>query len=521
MPHRLPPYLESERLAVLDSYKILDTPAEAGFDDIVLLARQICQTPVALVSLVAKERQWFKAASGFELCETPLSQSVCAHALQQAGTLIIPDLTQDERTKSNTLVTEAPYIRFYAGALLRTASGIPLGTICVIDIIPRPEGLTPDQTSALEALARQVMTHLEHRRSLIALAASEGELRNAAEASTARAFESERLYALLRMNEARLRLAQEASSIGSFEIDIANNQLEVSEQFCRIFGLPIRQRFNASEIEQLVHPEDAERMSSDRTRKDASAALLVEYRIVRPDDHRVVWISRRGQFVRDALGKPVRLIGMVQDVTERKELEARQKVLNEELSHRMKNTLAMVQAIARQTLRDSNDRAGLEAFGRRIGAMSQAHDILLKQSWLAADLRELVFSVLFLHGDREKFLLDGPKLSVGPRAALSFSLLLHELATNAVKYGALSVPSGRVSIDWSIDGAHLVFRWIERGGPSSLEPAAASFGTRLIDMGIAGSGEVSRSYGPEGLSVEIRTLLRAVQDVAPADAAGS
>ncbi|MHC2019702.1 PAS domain S-box protein [Methylobacterium sp. CM6247] len=159
---------EATRLAILDDYAILDTDAEQGFDDIVLLASRICQTPVALVSLVASDRQWFKARVGFDACETPLSQSVCANALLQPGLLIIPDLTADPRTRDNTLVTGGPRIRFYAGARLETDEGVALGTLCVIDVEPRPEGLTLAQTESLEALARQVMSQMKLRRSMAA-----------------------------------------------------------------------------------------------------------------------------------------------------------------------------------------------------------------------------------------------------------------------------------------------------------------------------------------------------------------
>jgi sigma-B regulation protein RsbU (phosphoserine phosphatase) len=160
---------EAARLAALDSYGILDTPAEQGFDDIVMLASQICRTPVALVSLVANDRQWFKARIGFDACETPLSQSVCAHTLWRPGLLVINDLTADPRTRDNTLVTAPPHIRFYAGARLETPSGKSLGALCVIDTQPRPDGLTTAQANSLEALARQVMVQLELRRSMINL----------------------------------------------------------------------------------------------------------------------------------------------------------------------------------------------------------------------------------------------------------------------------------------------------------------------------------------------------------------
>jgi signal transduction histidine kinase/CheY-like chemotaxis protein len=154
---------EASRLKALERYAILDTPSEQGFDDIVLLASQICETPVALVSFVASDRQWFKARVGFDRCQTPLSQSVCALAIRQPGLFVIPDLSVDDRTRENTLVSNAPNIRFYAGARLETPEGQALGSLCVIDTEPRPEGLRPDQAAALEALSRQAMALWELR----------------------------------------------------------------------------------------------------------------------------------------------------------------------------------------------------------------------------------------------------------------------------------------------------------------------------------------------------------------------
>lgn len=157
---------DSARLTALNSYAILDTVPEEGFDDIVLLATQLCQVPVALVSLVGADRQWFKARIGFPACQTDLDASVCAHALAAPDLLIIPDLTEDPRTRANPLVTGKPEIRFYAGAPLRTADGHAIGSLCVIDTVPRPRGLTAAQAGSLQALARQVMSQLELRRAL-------------------------------------------------------------------------------------------------------------------------------------------------------------------------------------------------------------------------------------------------------------------------------------------------------------------------------------------------------------------
>ncbi len=155
---------EDARLASLYAYDILDTPAEAGFDDIVNLARAVCETPVALVSFVSFDRQWFKAKAGFPEGGTSLDRSVCAHVVAARTTLVFPDLRDDPRTRDNPLVTGPPHIRFYAGAPLLAPDGHALGSLCVIDDAPRPQGLTPLQLTALRVMADQVMTQLELRR---------------------------------------------------------------------------------------------------------------------------------------------------------------------------------------------------------------------------------------------------------------------------------------------------------------------------------------------------------------------
>ena len=157
---------DPDRLSALNRYAILDTPAEAGFDGIVLLARALCAAPVALVSLVAGDRQWFKARSGLMPSQTSLNASVCAHVLGRRELLIIPDLTRDARTRNNPLVTDGPRIRFYAGAPLTTPEGQTLGSLCVIDTEPRPEGLSPERQECLSALAAQVMVQMDLRRTV-------------------------------------------------------------------------------------------------------------------------------------------------------------------------------------------------------------------------------------------------------------------------------------------------------------------------------------------------------------------
>jgi PAS domain S-box-containing protein len=172
---------ESERLSALRSFGILDTPREQDFDDIVALASQICGTPISVVSLIDESRQWFKAEVGLGVRETPIDSSICAHAILEKRYIEIGDTTLDDRFKTNPLVTGEPHLRFYAGALLQTEDGLPIGTLCVLDYAPRE--LTYEQKTALLVLSRQVMTQLELRRNNRLLAVANEALSRAEERS--------------------------------------------------------------------------------------------------------------------------------------------------------------------------------------------------------------------------------------------------------------------------------------------------------------------------------------------------
>ena len=155
---------QQERLDLLHSYKILDTGREADFDDIAQLALQICGTAVSVVNFVDADRQWFKAEVGLGVCETPLATSICSHVILEQEFVEIRDTLEDPRTSDNPLCTSDPGLRFYAGALLKSDDGLPLGTLCVLDYKPRT--LTALQRDTLRVLARQVMAQLEMRRAL-------------------------------------------------------------------------------------------------------------------------------------------------------------------------------------------------------------------------------------------------------------------------------------------------------------------------------------------------------------------
>jgi PAS domain S-box-containing protein len=284
---------EIRRIEVLRQYAVLDTPPEQTLDDLTVLAGQICRAPIALISLVDENRQWFKARFGLEMTETPRDISFCGHAVHQRDLFIVPDAAQDERFAQNPMVSGALAIRFYAGAPLVNAEDIALGTLCVFDYVPRT--LTEEQQQALRVLARQVMTHLELRRHTLELIESEDRFRLLAENIT------------------------DVFWISSPDLGRIHY---VSPGYERIWGRPV------SEVYSDPHAWAECIIADDRPRVLAvfsalmqdEASVSVEYRITRPDGS-VRWVQDRGFQVRDAEGRLVRLTGIVTDITERKQIE--------------------------------------------------------------------------------------------------------------------------------------------------------------------------------------------------------
>ena len=490
------------RLDALRAFDILDTPAEQLFEDAVAIASALCEAPIALVSLVDEDRQWFKAKYGIDFDSTPLDQSVCAHAIRQDGLLIIPDLTLDERTRDNALVNgEAAAIRFYAGAPLITSDGVALGSLCVIDEVPRPRGLTDEQQRGLAALGRQVTALIEMRSAL-----RESGDWVAAEHDRAGSLESQ---------HANARSAEEAGRIGTFALDVATDELTVSPRFCQIFGLPVMDRYAAGVMEALVIADDRDKPSNHDKRMRGEVNPQTVYRIQRPDGG-IRWIERRAAFQPDEAGHNTRLFGTVEDVSERMAEQARQSILNSEIHHRMKNTLAMVQALAQQTLRGVSERAAVATLEQRLFALGKAHDVLLRNDWEAASMRGIVAEAIGALGQEQRVTVTGDDLQIGPQAAISLSMLIHELGTNAIKYGALSVEGGRVAIAWHVanpagGATELRLSWSEEGGPAAQPPVAKGFGSRLINLGLVGTGGADVRYLATGLIAEFSASLEMAQ----------
>jgi two-component sensor histidine kinase len=202
------------------------------------------------------------------------------------------------------------------------------------------------------------------------------------------------------------------------------------------------------------------------------------------------------------------MIDTVIETTEAMQAKADLAELNGELGHRLKNTLALVQAIASQTLRDVTEQDSVESFRQRISALSHAHDLLIRHDWSGVSLAAIVRDTLSPLGGRRQIAVEGADMPVGSHAALTLSLILHELATNAAKYGALSSGSGRVAHDWRSAEEMLRLRWRETGGPPVEPPEKVGFGSRLVDRGLGAGCTVDRRFHPEGFELDLNVPLR-------------
>jgi PAS domain S-box-containing protein len=313
--------------------------------------------------------------------------------------------------------------------------------------------------------------------------------------------EVERRTGELMRSEERLRFIYKAARLGSWTLDLADMRLMASDACKANLGREPGESFTFEDLIEAILPEDRERVrAAMHASIDSRADYDIEYRVRLPRGE-VRWLQIRGQPFYGADGQPLSMAGVTIDITERKRVEEHRTLLAEELNHRVKNSMATMQSIAHQTLRNA---ASLEdahkTLDARLQSLSNAHDVLTRVSWVGAPLGEIVEGALqaFRGGSGQRFLINGPEVWLTPRLTLAFTMALHELATNAVKYGALSTDKGRVILNWDVvDGSHpaqLWLRWEEIGGPPVKAPAKGGFGSRLIERALAaemgGSAEI-------------------------------
>lgn len=226
--------------------------------------------------------------------------------------------------------------------------------------------------------------------------------------------------------------------------------------------------------------------------------------MVKPDGT-VAWLAGRGQVVsRAANGRPVRLVNIMADITERKTKELHIAFLLREMTHRSKNLLAVVQSLATQTAKASLTMTEFQRnFERRLQGLSATHEVLVRETWRGAPIGELIREQLlpFVDPQSPRVTLTGPQVSLPPDTTQAIGLAIHELATNAVKYGALSVDSGRLDIGWQVSGDALALDWKESGGPVVTPPARKGFGHVVLETIAARSvgGEATLAFAPGGI----------------------
>ena len=316
---------------------------------------------------------------------------------------------------------------------------------------------------------------------------------------------------MARESEARFRIMADCTPAPAWVTSAAGPIEFVNQAMAEWVGRP-REELTGDAWLTLLHPEDLPKVIEARTaaRRDM-AAYTYEARFRREDGTwRTMQVSSRPRF--DDSGGFQGYVGIAMDVTEIRAAETRQKLLINELNHRVKNTLATVQSIAHQTLREGvAGREARERLTERLLALSAAHNVLTRENWESAELSEIALEAVRPYDDRKtrRIVLEGPPARISPSAALALSMALHELCTNALKYGALSQPRGRVEIRWTRDGEAVSLEWNESGGPKVEQPSRKGFGSRLLGQGLAAElgTKAEILYDSSGLICRIRAPL--------------
>jgi PAS domain S-box-containing protein len=338
----------------------------------------------------------------------------------------------------------------------------------------------------------------------------------------------------LRLNAEQNRLAIEANDVGTWDYDVVTGANRWSPIFKQLWGLPPDAPADSKLLHPLVSEKNWER-SAEVWREGldpaGSGRVALEYEAQRADDGARRWFSFAGQvFFDPATRKPLRAVGIMTDVTERKSVEERQRLILREMNHRVKNSLALVQAIVSQTIRMTPDpNVAFERIQSRLMSLARTHDFLNKGNWAGVSLRALIAGELepFVGGS-DRFVMRGDQVVLDSSTMFALGLTIHELAANAVQHGALSVPQGSVEVEWFVTGndgdRKLEIDWSERDGPDVEKPTRSGFGSRLIEANVRATlgGNVDIKYAKRGLRATLSFPLRPInEDSLPEQQAGA
>ncbi|WP_082453780.1 PAS domain-containing sensor histidine kinase [Sphingomonas sp. Leaf62] len=406
-----------------------------------------------------------------------------ADDLRHGQTVVIPDIRLDPRTSGNTAPLEAVAVRSLVNRPI-VEKGRTVAVLYVND--DRPRDWTPEDLAFIADAGNRTRTALERRR-------AEEEARETASF----------MQSVLAASTDCIKVVELDGTL-SFMTDGGMKVMEISD-FNAVRGCPWPEFLKEDGPAYAREAIEAAKRGKT-THFEAPADTYIG-----TPKHWSVSVSP----IAGPNGEVARILSVSRDHTELHKAREQQQLLNGELAHRIKNTMSVVQAIAHQTLGKAEDQEAVAAFGKRLGALASAHEVLTRDHWATAKLGDVAHGALATFGEA-RFTLVGPEVTIGSRATLALTLMLHELATNAAKYGALTVPQGKVAVSWALrrdgDTDTLNLCWTEHGGPPAVEPTRKGFGSRIIRMGLSGSGGVEVRYGAEGLTVEATAPLYQVQE---------
>ena len=316
----------------------------------------------------------------------------------------------------------------------------------------------------------------------------------------------DKLVEALKQSHVLLTLAEQSADIGIWDTDLATDMVRGTPTFFRLMGLPIPPGPIANDVVRAVrHPDDAPRVREGFREALAQGrdCYEVEYRIIRPSDGELRWIFGRGRTVRDGASKPVRYSGVDIDITDRKRAEEHVRLLMNELNHRANNLLTVVQALAYQTADNAEAKTFARRLAERITGLAASNSLLVFGKWQGVEFATLVRSQLapFVSRLEERVVVEGPPITVMPSAAQAVGMALHELATNAVKHGALAGGHGRIRVAWTIDQGQFRLTWTEEDGPTVAPPQRTGFGRTVMERMIAQAlgGSATLDFAPTGV----------------------
>jgi len=478
-------------MRVLESFAADTLRDDPELRSIVQFAALLCQAPVAHISLVEELRQRFLASEGMDLRETPRDTSFCAHAMLTPALMEVRDAAADPRFAANPLVTAAPAIRFFAGQPLISDEGAPLGALCVIDTVPRPQGLSDLQRQGLAVLGQAVMRRLNARR----------------EAIRARREIAAREERLRRVIEGVPQIAWSADADGNFDYFNARWKQQVGAAPPQV----------AEDWRAHVHPDDAGNAFGEWYRAFANGEEFEAQFRLRHADGEYRWVLAQAVPVADDADNSLRWFGTVTDIDDAHQALEQRDMLANELSHRIKNIFAVVIGLATLKLRKTPEhRPYAEELIEVLRALGRAHDFVQPGSGPVEEnlqgLLEALFAPYADGANSPRVLVSGADNAIGLQAATPLALVFHELATNSAKYGALSVAAGHVTLKVEDRGADLALAWAEHGGPPAHDSGNSGFGSRLVEMSVKNQlgGSWKRSFTPEGLVVELSVAKAAI-----------